>query len=418
MKRKTLALTIILVLLCTALVVAQSEDFVSSNIFPAIPPINSVYIRADGSIEPSTAPITIENNVYTLTGDLTNTTLKIERDGFVLDGAGYSIIGNDIHFHAGVDVSNRTNITVKNLVINQFGTGMLMDNASENTLKGNKIATYNAFNMVNADNNIIVGNTAANLDYGIVGTGSYNQISANNFSSDLSDGGYARMGISLWSSNNNTLSRNTISHGIGINLARAHYNIISNNTLIGGGTELGSKGILLTSASNNLVFGNTIKEKTRVESDALQLSLESFNNVIFENTFERNTCGVALSYHGVEVRWENVYNNTLYRNSFVNNVQDVWIVQGTPVNYWDNGQQGNFWSAYKGTDNNTDGIGDTPYIIDANNQDNYPLMMPYVTSSSEPAQKSFPTTTLVAAALALAAVVGIGLIVHFKKRNC
>lgn len=132
MKKTALKLTAIAVLIVTALIVSQFGN-IQGNIFPVIPPINSVYIRADGNIEPSTAPITIENNVYTLTGDLTNTTLKIERDGIILDGAGYSIIGNDIHFHAGVDISNRTNITVRNLVINQFGTGILMDKASRNT---------------------------------------------------------------------------------------------------------------------------------------------------------------------------------------------------------------------------------------------------------------------------------------------
>jgi nitrous oxidase accessory protein NosD len=36
--------------------------------------------------------------------------------------------------------------------------------------------------------------------------------------------------------------------------------------------------------------------------------------------------------------------------------------------------KGNYWSDYTGIDNDGDGFGDTPYIIDANNQDNYPLM--------------------------------------------
>ena len=89
--------------------------------------------------------------------------------------------------------------------------------------------------------------------------------------------------------------------------------------------------------------------------------------------------------------------------------------QGTPINYWDNGQQGNFWSDYNGIDNNNDGIGDTPYIIDENNSDNFPLMMPYVTSPSEP--ELFPTTFVVVAVIVSVAVVGIGLLVYFKKRK-
>ena len=417
MKKTALRLIAISVLIVTALVVSQLGSSLG-NIFPAIPPINTVYIRADGSIEPSTASIAIENNVYTLTGDLTNTTVKIERDGIILDGAGYSIIGNDINFHVGVDISNRTNTTVKNLVINQFGSGILMENASNNTLKENKITTYIAFNMGNADNNIIVSNTAVTLDYGIFGSGSCNQIMDNNFS--LSGSGYAYMGISLHSSNNNTLSHNSISHGIGINLADSHYNTISNNTLIGGNTELDSTGIFLTRSSNNQIFGNIIKEKTSVSSTGLHLSEESANNLVFENLLEKNTYAVALCYYSVEEsRPENVYNNTLYRNSFINNVNNVRVAKGTPVNYWDNGQQGNFWSDYKGNDNNNDGKGDTPYIIDENNQDNYPLMAPY---SVENNAVALPQTEpflaiIVAISIAVTITVGAGLLLLRKKQH-
>jgi len=58
------------------------------------------------------------------------------------------------------------------------------------------------------------------------------------------------------------------------------------------------------------------------------------------------------------------------------------------VHSWDYGYPsgGNYWSLYTGVDNyhgpnqeiiGSDGIGDTPYIIDEYNQDNYPLIKPW-----------------------------------------
>ena len=68
-------------------------------------------------------------------------------------------------------------------------------------------------------------------------------------------------------------------------------------------------------------------------------------------------------------------NNTIfYHNNFVNNTNQVEIIESYN-SAWDN--SGNYWSNYNGTDLNRDGIGDTPYDIDANNRDGYPLMNPF-----------------------------------------
>lgn len=47
------------------------------------------------------------------------------------------------------------------------------------------------------------------------------------------------------------------------------------------------------------------------------------------------------------------------------------------IDSFDNGTRGNYWSDYNGTDSNGDGIGDTPYLIDANRTDFYPLIAPF-----------------------------------------
>jgi hypothetical protein len=70
--------------------------------------------------------------------------------------------------------------------------------------------------------------------------------------------------------------------------------------------------------------------------------------------------------------------NNIYHNNFVNSVYQQVSSDGRP-NVWDDGYPsgGNCWGDYKGVDIDGDGIGDTPYFIDTNNQDNYPLRSPY-----------------------------------------
>jgi len=109
------------------------------------------------------------------------------------------------------------------------------------------------------------------------------------------------------------------------------------------------------------------------------------------------------------------------------------------TNFWDNGKEGNYWGNYNGSDMNGDGICDTPYVIDASNQDNYPLMAPvdidsvsielpeWESPSSNPSpepqtsqpkdQEPFPTVPVAAASVAAVVVVGAGLLVYFKKRK-
>ena len=96
-------------------------------------------------------------------------------------------------------------------------------------------------------------------------------------------------------------------------------------------------------------------------------------NVVANNTIADN------GSFGIKV--EVTYDNRIYHNNFVNNT--ISAVTDS-LNQWDNGYPsgGNYWSDYADIDlyggpyqneTGSDGIWDHPYIIDRNNQDNYPF---------------------------------------------
>jgi nitrous oxidase accessory protein len=192
----------------------------------------------------------------------------------------------------------------------------------------------------------------------------------------------------------------------GIFLMRVDYCNISENKLTDN-----SRGIDLLDSSYNIIAGNFMEE------NGAGISLSGFNNSIYGNEIVNCNTGIQISYgknntisennivnshkRGINlpdsqnnsfflnnivnsgeygILFTNSHNNTFIHNNFINNVVQVfdshyvldWIALS--VNIWDNGFEGNYWDNYNGTDGDGNGIGDTSYIINENNQDNYPLV--------------------------------------------
>jgi len=182
------------------------------------------------------------------------------------------------------------------------------------------------------------------------------------------------------SSSNNTISENNITNNWrGISLNYASTNCIIENNIARNGWGIG-----LWGCSNNRIIGNNITDTDYgwipVWYGGSGIDLyQSCYNIILENN-------IASGRRGIYLEWS--ANNSLYHNSFVDNAVQTWIYGSSSINVWDDGYPsgGNYWSDYIGTDlysgtyqnkTGSDGIGDTPYVIDLNNTDNYPLMKPY-----------------------------------------
>jgi len=221
------------------------------------------------------------------------------------------------------------------------------------------------------DNVDISGFSVRNGYYGIVlADADNNKISGN----IISDTFY---GIALFSSTNNTIKENVIgsSKNYAIHLGPSGGNAIVGNTIANnwGGISLSGSG-----SDNNIIMGNTI-----TGNEAYGIILYYANT----NTIHGNTVSDTYSMwgEGIELGYSN--DNTIYHNNFIENKRQQ-VSYGGSVNTWDDGYPsgGNYWSDYTGLDfysginqdeTGEDGIGDIPYIIDAENVDNYPLMKLY-----------------------------------------
>ncbi len=115
---------------------------------------------------------------------------------------------------------------------------------------------------------------------------------------------------------------------------------------------------------------NTLSHNVIVNNNySIGLAVHSTYNVVVNNTISNSWYGIYTSSYSA---W-----NTFVHNDLFNNYHQVFLMTFEMwPNTWDNGFEGNYWSDYNGTDSDGDGIGDTPYVIDEENRDNYPLMNP------------------------------------------
>jgi len=137
-----------------------------------------------------------------------------------------------------------------------------------------------------------------------------------------------------------------------------------NNQIYGNIFQSNQVAVNLTAYSaGNVVHDNVVSTNFNVGID-----LESGGNIVCTNMICGNHLGIRVTSSG----------NTIFHNNVISNAVQTGIL-GSPVNAWDDGYPsgGNYWSDYAGGDANGDGIGDTPYAVDVNNVDRYPLMQPF-----------------------------------------
>jgi len=273
----------------------------------------------------------------------------------------------------------------------------------ENTIidnEANGIYLYKC-NVFNFRGNVIVGN--------VVGIYSYRCFNCTMASNQISN--HSREGIEVVYSEYVVVSENTLLRNgrAGVGVYYSTENVVKNNFI----NRNLDYGVWLDNANNILIVGNNVTcnnwhgiylhvlNNCTVKNNLIDGNLNGLdfwladNNTITDNIVEENSCGMHL---------EDCIHNRIFHNSFSNNTQQVSTL-GQCENIWDNDYPsgGNYWSDYSGIDLykgpfqnsiGSDGIGDTAYVIDSENSDSYPLMVPYRVHDLEVANVSMVSSKI------------------------
>lgn len=152
---------------------------------PVVGESGTIHIRADGSIDPPTAPIQRDGDGYTFTGNIYDS-IVVERSNIIVDGDGYTLEGPRTGIGFRLDGNA---VTIKNTIIKEFdvpGAGFAAAiysfDTSNNIITGNTIIDNKwGINLEWVDGYLIDGNTLANHNQAaIYMTDSENNVISNN----------------------------------------------------------------------------------------------------------------------------------------------------------------------------------------------------------------------------------------------
>ena len=285
----------------------------------------TIYIRADGSIDPPTALITTVDSVTYTFIDNINGSIVVERDNIVIDGAGYMLQGPG-NIGTGILIYKINNVTIKDMRIKGFEYGVDLVVSSNNTISGNNI-TKNVIGIYlePSQDNIISGN-------------------------DIIGNGYT--GIKLIESTGNTISDNKItSNDIGIRLNDSPKNIFCKNSMATNRYNFGVYASFPENYFNSIDTSNTVDGKpifywvnerdmtipfdagyvalvncTRITVKNLNITSNmqgillvlTKNSTVTDNRMTNNIVGIFLDYS---------FYNTISRNNSTENLErGIWLI--------------------------------------------------------------------------------------------
>ncbi|MFZ7136841.1 MAG: right-handed parallel beta-helix repeat-containing protein [archaeon] len=315
---------LLIVFLCFAVFGIQSIKPTKANFMPMQIPQPAVVIRSDGSIDPATAPIQRNGNVYTFTDDIVGYTIASECNDIVIDGNGHSLTGNGNS--AGVFILNRNGVTVKNLNVSKFSYGIRLiedyytaEASSDNVLLNNTVTdNVHGIDISSSSDNLLRNNVMVNNTYNFAVQGRYPQ--------DIDDSNTVNgKSIIYWIKQENRVVPSDAGFVALVNCSCITVQdlSISNN----------GQGVILVSTINSTITNN----KITIVRDAVYVG-HSSGNTISENELRNSDNGINGQASST---------NIISLNRIVNNENGI---------YFTGESTGNIFAQNYITENTVDGI--------------------------------------------------------------
>ena len=347
------------------------------NIQPVRPQYSeTIYIASDGSVYSSTnftVPIQRVGEVYTFNDNIIGYSIVIQRDNIVVDGAGYTLQG--VGTETGINLSGRTNVTIVNMEIMEFYSGIYLYSSLNNSLSGNNVANNNyGIVLLSSSYNLISGNNITNNGESIVLDGSSsNSVSGNNITNNY-------RGVSLYSSPDNTLRNNSmnnnynfavygteLSHFVNdvdvsntINGKKVYWLVNEKDLIISPSTfpHLGflvlvncanitvqnleiannGQGVILAFTTNSIITQNTITNNNNgVGLYSSSYNLISGNNItnngesiVLDGSSSNSVSGnnITNNYRGIQLS-NSSKSNSIYANNITNNRNGIYLFESS-----------------------------------------------------------------------------------------
>ncbi len=300
-----------------------------------------------------------QSQTYTVTGDLASTgtdCLNVTVNDVKIEGAGFTIDGDDTASTSGIVAVGVNNLTVNNLTINDYAYGININNYGNISVIENvtitSTTTAGIYLFLVNDTTIRNSNISDNLLNGII-------VSLNTSASSATAIDFSNMDL-FYNGDNalniysaiGTIRDSWIFHSNGSSLNLAAIGGISSNVTVLNNTLEGATAQSLlcsiTAGTNCVIINNTLRYNTGNQVISLKSDTLVEGNIIHNNTGNAVSRVGAISIDRVTIKKNHIYNNSIginmvtatggtssnfiIENNYLNSVGYGFYLTGTATN--------------------------------------------------------------------------------------